>query len=77
VTLSETATLLNAAIKNRQAAGKSTDVVDVSGKVMYDFDVGVFLRFTFYLSDGDVFDLDTREMANEIWKSVQEESVTH
>jgi hypothetical protein len=55
---------INQALHDRQAKGLSTDVETFSARPLWDERVGLFLRLTIHLIDGDSFDVDTLEASD-------------
>ncbi|MEX2150702.1 MAG: hypothetical protein WD793_10830 [Steroidobacteraceae bacterium] len=59
--LPETLARVNDELQRRHAAGLSDRLTDFGVEILRDDRVGLFLRITITLADGDQFTLDTQE----------------
>lgn len=71
----ETLNRINAELRRRHLAGRSTDITDFEWKPLVDDNVGVFSRNTFHFADGDTFTFDSTEMSPEMRKALQERAM--
>jgi len=66
---------VNAELRERHAAGRSVDIIDVEWTPLVDDDIGVFTRNTFHFADGDILVLDSQEMSDELRIALQQRAM--